>query len=66
MHNLLGINIIIFPYVVGGSPPPEIVWYKNGEPGQFTELYVAGSKTEPTTSYLTLEPAKEDDGAQYR
>ena len=52
---------------VGGSPPPEIFWYKNGEKTNLESLYLpAGTRTQPTRSVLTVVPRKEDDNSSYR
>ena len=52
---------------VGGSPPPEIFWYKNGEKTNLESLYLpAATRTEPTQSVLTIVPRKEDDNSSYR
>ena len=51
----------------GGSPPPQIKWYREGS-SQLLEstLYLGSNKDEPSTSVLTILPHKNTDGASYR
>ena len=55
---------------IGGSPNPEILWYKTQSKGQAqpleANLIEGRTKDEPTQSVLTIIPSKEDDGSAYR
>ncbi len=67
---------------IGGSPPPEILWYRldAADSGNADEdqrggqqqvrdsvTYLPGrSRNEPTMSVLSIMPRKEDDGSEYR
>ena len=52
---------------VGGSPPPEILWYKEGVEDTMEALYLPGrSRSEATSAVLTIVPKKEDDNSSYR
>ena len=66
---------------IGGSPPPEILWYRldaadsgadedqRGGQQQVRDsvTYLPGrSRNEPTMSVLSIMPRKEDDGSEYR
>ena len=52
---------------IGGSPPPEILWYAEGQPQPLEANLVMGrNKDEPTQSVLTVIPRKEDDATAYR
>ncbi|XP_037083342.1 hemicentin-2-like [Pollicipes pollicipes] len=49
----------------GGSPPPEIRWYRRGSSTPLpAELTLAEDRSQPTVSRLTLEPTREDNGEQ--
>lgn len=51
----------------GGSPDPQITWYRSGNTQKLQSvLKPGGGRDFPTTSVLTLIPGKEDDGAEYR
>ncbi|XP_071537068.1 hemicentin-2 [Panulirus ornatus] len=51
----------------GGSPDPQIIWYRSGsEQKLYSVLKPGGGRDFPTTSVLTINPGKDDDGAQYR
>ncbi|XP_064463454.1 protein turtle homolog B-like [Ornithodoros turicata] len=49
----------------GGSPDPEIQWYRDDVPVQST-LQPGGSRDKPTIAVLSLTPRQEDDGASFR
>ncbi|CAG9859876.1 unnamed protein product [Phyllotreta striolata] len=52
---------------IGGSPDPEVKWYREG--GTYplpTALRHGGSKDQPTTSTLVINPTKDDDEAVFR
>ena len=52
---------------LGGSPPPDIKWYKNGASQELEALYITGrTRDEPTQAVLTIDPKKEDDNSVYR
>jgi echinoid protein len=52
---------------IGGSPPPQIYWYTEGQSQPLeANLIVGKNKDEPTQSVLTMIPTKEDDGNSYR
>ena len=54
---------------LGGSPPPQIQWFVEGQPGNRpleANLIEGRTKDEPTESVLTIIPRKEDDGNAYR
>ena len=51
----------------GGSPPPQIKWYKLGHSQMLDATIMRGeNKDEPTRSILNVVPTKNDDGASYR
>jgi hypothetical protein len=52
----------------GGSPPPEILWYKDGsEEVEGGARYRPGrTRAEPSSALLTVVPRKEDDNSTYR
>lgn len=51
----------------GGSPDPQINWYRKGDNVKLNSvLKPGGGRDTPTTSILTLQPEKDDDGAEYR
>lgn len=51
----------------GGSPDPEIKWYKAGSEYPLNaELRPGNSRNEPTTAVLRLTPTRGDDGASFR
>ena len=50
---------------VGGSPAPELRWYRRGAATPLpARLRPAARRSEPTEAILTLTPARQDDGAQ--
>ena len=52
---------------IGGSPPPQIKWYKSGHSQMLDATILRGeNKDEPTRSILNVVPTKNDDGASYR
>ena len=52
---------------VGGSPDPVLRWYRKGEASPLdAPVKAGGSRSVATTATLTLQPQKEDDGAEYR
>jgi hypothetical protein len=52
---------------LGGSPPPTILWYSEGQSQPMESSYYPGiNKDEPTQSVLTIIPTKDDDGNVYR
>ena len=52
---------------IGGSPPPQILWYKNGGEEKLDTLYIPGrTRSEPSSAVLTIVPKKEDDNSSYR
>ena len=52
---------------VGGSPPPQIKWYKLGYSQMLDATILRGeNKDEPTRSILNVVPTKNDDGASFR
>ncbi|XP_060528040.1 hemicentin-1 isoform X2 [Cylas formicarius] len=52
---------------VGGSPDPQVKWYRDGSLYPLeAALKNGGSRDQPTTATLTVTPAKEDDEAIYR
>ncbi|CAL4088052.1 unnamed protein product [Meganyctiphanes norvegica] len=51
----------------GGSPDPQINWYRKGSDVKLSSvLKPGGGRDTPTTSILTLQPEKDDDGSEYR
>lgn len=51
----------------GGSPDPVLRWYRKGEVNPLEGVTQAGgSRSVATLSTLTIQPQKEDDGAEYR
>ena len=66
--------------MLAGSPPPEILWYKESSITNSAlrssqqspqlpleaNLIVGRNKDEPTQSVLTIIPTKEDDASAYR
>ncbi|CAL4088411.1 unnamed protein product, partial [Meganyctiphanes norvegica] len=62
-----GDNIDLICSSRGGSPDPQINWYRKGSEAKLNSvLKPGGGRDTPTTSVLTLQPGKDDDGAQYR
>lgn len=52
---------------IGGSPPPQILWYTEGQSEPLEASLIEGrNKDEPTQSVLTVIPRKEDDGNVYK
>merc|ERR1719471_2331368 len=53
---------------IGGSPPPEILWYKDGatDVEEGTVFKAGRTRTEPSSALLTVVPKKEDDNSTYR
>lgn len=49
----------------GGSPDPEIKWYRGDSPVQST-LQKGGGRDKPTAAVLSFAPARQDDGASFR
>ena len=46
----------------GGSPPPQIRWYRRGSSSPLpAELTPAEDRSQPTVSRLTLQPHRKDD-----
>jgi echinoid protein len=51
---------------IGGSPPPQIYWYKEGQSKKLEANLIPGrNKDEPTRSILTIIPTKEQDNTRY-
>nr|XP_053645436.1 hemicentin-1-like [Cherax quadricarinatus] len=51
----------------GGSPDPQIIWYRSGSDQKlYSVLKPGGGRETPTTSVLTINPGKDDDAAEYR
>ena len=52
---------------LGGSPPPQIKWYRVGATQLLDATIIRGeNRDEPTKSVLNLMPTKTDDGASFR
>jgi hypothetical protein len=52
---------------LGGSPPPQIKWYRVGASQLLDATILRGeNRDEPTRSVLNLMPTKTDDGASFR
>lgn len=52
---------------IGGSPPPQIYWYREGHDQLLdAQLSKGKNKDEATTSTLMINPTKEVDGSTYR
>lgn len=52
---------------VGGSPPPNIQWFREGDNRIMESQYIAGkNKDEPTRAILSINPTKKDDESSYR
>ena len=52
---------------LGGSPPPQIKWYREGQ-SQLLEstMIIGANRDEASKSVLTILPHKNTDGAVYR
>ena len=51
----------------GGSPPPEISWFREGSSDQIDATVLQeGSNMDRTTATISIVPAKEDDGTVFR
>lgn len=51
----------------GGSPPPQVRWYREGAAQLLESVMVLGAtRDEPSASVLTLVPQRASDGAVYR
>ncbi|KAF2362074.1 Immunoglobulin-like domain [Trinorchestia longiramus] len=51
----------------GGSPDPQIIWYRTGSDEKLRSvLKPGGGRDEATTSVLTISPTKDDHGNEYR
>ena len=51
----------------GGSPPPQIKWYREGESQLLESTMILGAnRDEQSSSVLTIHPNKNTDGATYR
>ena len=51
----------------GGSPPPQIKWYREGESQLLESTMILGAtRDEQSSSVLTIHPNKNTDGAAYR
>lgn len=51
----------------GGSPPPQIKWYREGESQLLESTMILGAnRDEESSSVLTINPSKRGDGATYR
>ncbi|CAL4133836.1 unnamed protein product, partial [Meganyctiphanes norvegica] len=64
-----GENVDLICSSRGGSPDPQINWFgyrKGSEVKLNSVLKPGGGRDTPTTSVLTLQPGKDDDGADYR
>ena len=52
---------------IGGSPPPKIIWYSEGQSKPLEANLIPGiNKDEPTRSILTIIPTKNQDSTSYR
>lgn len=51
----------------GGSPPPDISWFREGSSDQIDATVLQeGLNMDRTTATISIVPAKEDDGAVFR
>ena len=51
----------------GGSPPPDISWFREGSSDRINSTVLQeGSNMDRTTATISIVPAKEDDGAVFR
>ena len=52
---------------IGGSPPPEILWYKDGatKVEEGTVFKAGRTRTEPSSALLTVVPKKEVSHIQF-
>lgn len=51
----------------GGSPSPQIKWYRDGLDQELDSFLVKGrNKDEPTKAILTIMPNKDIDGSMYK
>ena len=51
----------------GGSPPPQIKWYREGQSQLLESTMILGAtRDDQSTSVLTIHPNKKTDGASFR